>query len=660
MATKQAGIKLTLDAGGFRKGLRDTEGEARQSGSRMGKAFSSAFSDGAKGAKDALRSTFSTIKSTMMGLGGLAGGIGFAELTRGAIMTEATFRRLSGRIKDGSGQIVSFRDLQRDARKAAIEWGQSTEELGKVMDDVFTETGNAEFTRKAIEKIATAATGAQQPVETMGKIAGTLNEKFGVTEEQIGDTLASVVALSSKGGLSIEDMGEKLGLIGAVAKEAGFEGKAGFEQMVALMNIADNSTGNLKKGVSAVEGILTSLGTKAERSKTLLKLGIDPSSVKGDVTKTIQDIVNRTGGSKDKLAVAFQGEQLKVIADLGKTYAATFAQTEGDVRTKTRAAVDELERAMREAGKSSLTWAELQKRAADEMQSPEKQIQVGIEKLKEAIAAPEVIDAMKSLISHIPALAEVIASLVGFAAKNPLAAGGLAVGAVAAKGFGEAAISSLIMSAFSRGASSAAPTLTGAIARGASGLAGGFSSAMLGPVGLAIGAAMAIAFLAKAKSEQEEAEKDAAADKGTQYEEGGGGDEGNAGGSGSYMFRRNPATGVIERVNADDLEPGAFDAEKERREAASNQNAIEAAQAFLAPASDEELASVRAQYAPGPSDKGKGETQAFNAEQQAIMRAMMDTLKGKLRVEVTNPEAIRGGPGAGPGGAPLPGHVDRP
>jgi hypothetical protein len=113
------------------------------------------------------------------------------------------------------------------------------------------------------------------------------------------------------------------------------------------MNLADNSTGNLKKGITAVGGVLDALGTKANAAKVFMKLGIDPGKAKGDVTAQIGQILQATKGNKDKLAVAFQGEQLKLLVDLGKTYAGAFDATKGDVKAKTAAALGAYQEALK-------------------------------------------------------------------------------------------------------------------------------------------------------------------------------------------------------------------------------------------------------------------------------------------------------------------------
>ncbi len=466
MGTKSASIKLTLDASAFKSGLKAAGADGEGVAKGIGTSFSKAMTAGVKGGVDAVKGAFSTLKSTILSIGGIAGGIGIAELARGALQTESTFRKLAFSIKAGGNAGVDFRTVMQGAQKVALETGHSADDLGKTMQQVFTETGNADFAQKSIADIAVAATGAHEPLETMGAIAGTLNKKFGITSDQIQETLATVVGLGNKGGVSVAEMGEKLGLVGAFAKEAGLSGQAGFSQMIGLMNVADQSTGTLKKGISAVGGILETLGTTASRNKAMMQLGIDPSKAKGDIQQTIGEILKKTGGSKDKLAVAFQGEQLKVLADLGKNYATVFSETKGDVKTKTAAALEAYQEALRKAGGSSTTFADLQKEAGAEMQTPAMRLKTAITKLENAFASDKIQAALGKLFDVLPKIADMIASVVGFASDHPVAAGALAVGGVAAQGFGGAALSSLLGAALRTGGQTAATAISGAMTQG--------------------------------------------------------------------------------------------------------------------------------------------------------------------------------------------------
>lgn len=507
MAEKSASIKVDLKSDQAKAGIRGLGSETKKVAGEMGSSLQSALSTGMKGGVDAVKSAFSSIKSTVLSLGGLAGGLGIAELARGAIQSEGAYRKIAFQIHAGTGEMVAMRDIQKETHAAALKTGQASDDLAKSMAAVFSETGNAEFARKSIETIGTAAKGAHEPLETMTGIAGTLNEKFGITEDQLGGALSTIVGLGNKGGISVGDMGEKLGLIGAYAKEAGLQGEQGLGTIVGMLNLADNANGSFKKGISAVGGLLEQLGSTVGKNKIGAALGVSAKDLSGSAPQQIEAILKATKGQKANLEKAFGGEQLKLLVDLGKTYSGAFEETKGDVKSKTAAALSAVRSSFEAASKSSLSYADLQNEAAKEMQTGEGKVQTALEKLRQAFAKPEITAAIEKLMGALPALADIIAKVVGFAADNPAAAAGAAIGGTFAKG----AIESIIVGAFKSGAAAAAPSLSGALAGGA----GPFASALgplMGPIGLALGASLGIMLIAsmhQAKLDQEA--RDAAA-----------------------------------------------------------------------------------------------------------------------------------------------------
>jgi Phage-related minor tail protein len=504
MGDRSASIKIGLKAQGYVSGLRDIKSQTDRTGRDLGTSLKNGMNAGMRGAFESIKSGFQAVKTFVMGLGLFAGVIGIKEQVGHAIKMEASYRKLAFAIRSGTGEAIKWRDIQKDVHGLALETGQSTEALTEGYSTLFKEVGKAAFARQGIHAIATTATATGESIETLTAITGVLNEKFGVTADEIPETLAAVVSLGNKGGVTVEQMAEKLGIVGAAAKAAGLDGRQGFEKVVALLNVADKANGSLRKGISAVSGIIDTLGNKAERNKVLMKVGLNPSQVKGDATDVLGSILKKTGGNKDKLGIAFQGEQLKLVEDLGKTYATAFKETQGDIKTKGAAALAAYREKLEQAGKSQLSNADIQKQAAEEMQSTEKQIAVAMTKLEQTFSKPELTAAITKLANMLPGLAEGFGKLVTFATDNPLGAAGAGVAALGAKGFLEGAIGAIIRGAFTSGASAAAPTLASAIAGAGPGLAGTFGG-MLGPIGLALGASL-VAGVIIAQKEWKDAE----------------------------------------------------------------------------------------------------------------------------------------------------------
>ena len=117
MASKSASIKLTLDAGGLKSGLKDAEKAGEGAAKGIGASFSKALTAGVKGGVDSIKGAFSSIKSTLLSISGIAGGVGIAELARGSLQTEGTFRKLAFSINAGTHAGVGFKGMLVEAQK---------------------------------------------------------------------------------------------------------------------------------------------------------------------------------------------------------------------------------------------------------------------------------------------------------------------------------------------------------------------------------------------------------------------------------------------------------------------------------------------------------------------------------------------------------------
>lgn len=666
---KEAAIRITANASGFTKALRAAEQIAKSSGKRMGESLSKGLSSAVKNVGPALRSALGTIKSTVLSSTGLHGGLELASLVRGAMEAEAGFRKLAFSIRAGTGQDAAggFRALQKEVHQVALQTGQSTEELTEALGSVYQETGDEQFARRALGMIATAATGAHQPVRVLASIAGTLNEKFGVAEDALGETLAAAVSLGNKGGVSVEELAERLGVIGAYARGAGLEGAEGFRQMVGMLNVADNSGKNLRKNIVLVGTLTEQMANAGLKVDMARKLGLDPKQLKGSAAQVLGAIMQKTGGKREELAKAFQGDQLEFLVELGSKYAEKFAEAQGSVKEKGAAALAAFHDTLEEAGKSALSWADLQKEAAAEMQTAERQFENAMTKVKEVFAREEITEAVTKLISKLPALAEIVAKVADFASESPVTAGAIGVGALVGKGMLESAI----MAAFSRGGASAAGAISGAFASGGGTAAGALSGAfgpllkLAGPLAVVAGGVA----LALEHAEREKQEREAAADRGERYEAGGGGAEGTGAESDSAFWGRDPMTGKVRLMKPEDFgSPQEFDEAKERHWNARDELAREDADAFredfygprwgdkdfIGPPTAAQAEAAAAPEKPISVPKLEAGVERGNS----LYQQMLARLGGELKVRITNPDDLRDSGQKTPG-TPEPGRTGR-
>ncbi len=499
MADRDVNIRISLKKGPFKDGLKEAERDVQSFGERARSSISKGFGDGIKGAQGAVTGLFSSIKQGLVQVSGIGGLLGVTELVRGAMKTREAFKDIAVAIQAGSGDAKAFAAVMFAGSSAAVKWGKDVDELGAAMKAVWQETGDKEFTTKSAETIAKMSRATGESMGMLGSLAGGLHKHFGIADKDLEDTMASVISLGNKGGTSVEQLTERIGFIGSAAQEAGISGKAGFETIAGMLNFGSEGAKNFRKNLTTVSGIIEELGSKTKRNKMMMQLGVDggAASKATDFQSAIAEMLKKTGGKKEKLAVAFaNASQLEFMVGLGQHYNEAFTATKGDMKTKMAAGVAEFRRQLAESGKSAISGADLTKIASERMKDAPATMEQAMAKMKQAFDRPEIIAAVGRLADSLPMLAEAAAKAVGFMVAHPLASGAAVVGAVAAKGAAGAVLPGLIQAAFSTGGTLAAGSITAAapsigaqLGTGLAGVAPGIGAAIA--TGLASAGALA-------------------------------------------------------------------------------------------------------------------------------------------------------------------------
>lgn len=447
MADKDAKVRLNLAAAGFQSGLADLRkkskeledaldgvGDGAKRASSKAGALKSVLLGGLGAGKNALGDMASQLKSTI----GMAASLGGALSIGGAVSQTmdlaSQYRDIAFAIQAGTGQATEYTQVQSMVEASAKRWSRANGEVADSFKAVYDDVGSIEYAKAAMDEVSKAARATGAPIESLRTLAGQLNEKFGITSKELPDAMAAMIAMGNKGGLSVADLSDKMGIFGASAKMAGLQGKEGLTQVVAMLNLADGATGNLKKAVGSVGGLLDQLGSpeavkKMERA--LDPTGENPVSLRNKDGSTRTDAIDRilkkTGGNKDALSKALTGsvtgDSLKLLVSMGETYAKAFSETEGKVKVKTQAGLDAYHQALLEAGKQTLTAAQLEAQAQERLKDPRAQMQAAINKFTESFNRPEVAEAVSSLADSMPKLASVLGDVVGFAVDHPIATG---------------------------------------------------------------------------------------------------------------------------------------------------------------------------------------------------------------------------------------------
>jgi hypothetical protein len=480
MADTQASIRLDLKTEGFKSGLKRTEADVASSSKRMGSSFQQGMEAGVKGGLSAVRGLFSAIKSGVGIVTGLLGGVGFGALVKGAIDSQTQFRNLSFAIQTGSGQLVKWQTLQQNAQATAIKWGQQSEALGRSLETIFADTTNLDFAQKAMDTIAITARGTGSDIDQLSKIAGVLNQKFGITAKDLPEAMTAVVtAAQGLGPQALEKLGDDFGEIGGKARSMGQQGVGAVKSMLGWLTIAKRESGRFEQAMTALPQIFDQLLERTSGGKVtsggripITVAAVDAQGNPRDPGAIIADIIAKTGGDATKLGeFGFGGEGLQTVLALAKDFRAEFEATGGDLSSATAFVREQL----MDAGGSALDYADVQKRAEENMGGTAGGIDKALEILKTAFTKPEMMSAIQQLAEQLPKLAEGIASMLDIILENPLLAAGGVMAGTALKGGLQATLSQ----AFSSGGQTAAGSIQNALTSGGknagASIAGGFA-----------------------------------------------------------------------------------------------------------------------------------------------------------------------------------------
>ncbi len=469
MGDRKATIRLNVKTDGFKRGMKDAEAAADKAGKGAGDAIADNMNKGAKAGFAALKGMFDSIKTLAGTAAGLLGGIGVASLTQGAIDAQKQFKAMAFNVEDSRGKLIKWRDLQRDVQRVAVRTKVDVDKLGAGFKAAFQETGDVDFAKQTLEAVALTSRESGESLEDMGKSAGVLQQKFGLTSAQVGDGLVQMVNASKVGGASFRDLAEDLAEIGGKAKTLGLQGPEGLKKMLGFLNLAKQETGNFQQAMTALPQIFdqiierTSEGVVKSSGKIPIKVqAVDAQGNPKDPFAIIQDIIKQTKGDAAKLGeFGFGGEGLQTLLGIAKGFRTELAATGGDVDAASASFAKRLD----EAAGATGDFADVQKSAADE--TPADQIQAAINRLKVAFTQPKMINAIEKLAQSLPKLADGLATVLDFILSNPLTSGSILAGGSVLKAGGGAAI----QAAMTAGGKSAAGDIGGAIKDGGSAFA---------------------------------------------------------------------------------------------------------------------------------------------------------------------------------------------
>jgi hypothetical protein len=423
---REASVKVTLNTGGYLSALKETTRANESAGRQWGRALKGPTIAGLKEVGREIASTASRAKEmAKFGLT-LGGAFTFGGAIKGAVAAQSQFKNLAFSIRSGTGAGADWRALMDEAQGTAVEFGETTQNVGNVVGALYKEIGDIGAARQFARSVVQASTASGESLEALTTIAGTLGEKFGVTGSEIDDAMAIALGAANSGGATIDDLAGIIGGLGASAKELGVQGPEGFRRMLAMANIADGTIKNMRKTMASVSGLAESFANRDFGKKVQKELGIN---IKGKgLDAGMKEILRKTGGKEEELSKIFEGDVLKLVVEIGRNYSSTFASTAGTIKQKGEAAAASFDEQLRKAGESAVTAAQVQKDAAVRAEDPQRRLTSALQRMERSFASPKMIDAIDKLTAKLPELTEKVSGFINFVLDNPKTTAGIVAG----------------------------------------------------------------------------------------------------------------------------------------------------------------------------------------------------------------------------------------
>lgn len=271
--SKPASITLTLNSGPFKDSLKENEKAVKSFGEQSSKALKTAFADGIKGAGAAVSGLFSTIKSGVSMIAGIGGAMGISELVRAATVTAGVYRGMAAGVKLGTGEAADFRDMMAQGSAAAQKWGKDVDEIGAAMNRVRKETGDLDFAKKSADTIAMASRASHESIDSIAGLSSVLHKSFKTTDDQLQNTLATVLSLSNKGGVGFDELSAGLSRFGVVAKQSGkLANEAGLSKFLGLVGAGASGAQGMGRNIAGATSLIEQLSANSPQ-RAMLQIG---------------------------------------------------------------------------------------------------------------------------------------------------------------------------------------------------------------------------------------------------------------------------------------------------------------------------------------------------------------------------------------------------
>lgn len=317
---------------------------------------------------------------------------------RDSLALRESNNRLSIGARSAGQGFVDARQLDREMLQVSLGTGGvvSAQSISAGASSFVAKTGDLEAFRSSVSILATTAAATGASFEDVSAMAAELSSKFGLSGEALGDSLAQIVAAGKAGAFELKDAASLYGRAAAAGSAFGLRGNAGAQQLSGFLQIARSSTGSADQATTAVENVFSNLQSKAHILKKNNVTGTDLSSL---IASSISKLDDR------QLYQVFGEQGIRAINPLRTTYSETFKATSGNEAAKRAAAEAAVISQLKEAQGEVVSFAELQKDAAQASLTASAQLNQAWTTVVSAVSSSGLTDSLTTLATSFASLA---------------------------------------------------------------------------------------------------------------------------------------------------------------------------------------------------------------------------------------------------------------
>lgn len=272
--------------------------------------------------------TVNRVNASLQGISGLgAMGLGLSGgvALKGVIEFDARLARLS--IQAGLSRKEMF-DLKDQLFQVGEATHQAPGDLLAGIEQIVEKTGNFKFAIGSLKDMGIVASATGSRMEHIGATASNLQEKMGITQDQVLEVFDVLNAQGKLGSFTLQNMAAMFERLLSSAARFDVQGVKGMRSFGAFLQIARRGAGSSEQATTAVERTVSDLIQNAGKIQEATGFSIfdaDKSKKAGravmkEFDLVLKEVITRTNGDVTKLQKIFGEESIRAITPLSQSF----------------------------------------------------------------------------------------------------------------------------------------------------------------------------------------------------------------------------------------------------------------------------------------------------------------------------------------------------